>query len=351
MANVNLDSLTINNEILKMISEIDEFKGSWRSLSMLAPERLQALKKVATIESIGSSTRIEGSKLTDLEIETILSNIEIQSLDSRDEQEVIGYSHVMNIIFDAWKDIPISENYIKQLHGEILKYSSKDYAHRGKYKTSSNSIAAFDSSGKNIGIVFETATPFETPIRMKELVDWINSALEENLLHPILICAIFIVVFLEIHPFQDGNGRLSRVLTTLILLKSGYSYVSYSSLESIIEQNKDAYYLSLRETQKTLKLDDPDWMPWIIFFLNALNKQIKRLMLKIEKEQMLLQTLPETSLMIVEHIKAHGRVTLSEMVTLTSINRNTLKKHFKKLVSMNQINQHGKGRGVWYSLT
>ena len=348
---MELNSLVISTEILKIISEIDEFKGAWRALGTLAPERLQALKKVATIESIGSSTRIEGSKLTDLEIETILSNIEIKSFDSRDEQEVVGYSNVMNIIFDSWEEIPISENYIKQLHGEILKYSSKDYAHRGKYKTNSNSVAAFDSSGKKIGVVFETATPFDTPRLMTELVDWINLTLDEKSLHPILICAIFIVTFLEIHPFQDGNGRLSRALTTLILLKSGYSYVSYSSLESIIEKNKDAYYLALRKTQKTLKLENPDWMPWVMFFLNSLNSQVKRLMVKIEKERLLLQTLPDTSLIIIEHIKQHGRVTLSEMVTLTGGNRNTLKKHFQKLVSMNQISRHGKGRGVWYSIT
>ncbi|MDC0535313.1 Fic family protein [Francisellaceae bacterium] len=348
---MNTHSLVITTEILKIISEIDEFKGAWKSLGTLAPERLQALKKVATIESIGSSTRIEGSRLTDVEVEAILSNIEVKKFDTRDEQEVAGYSHAMNIIFESWKEIPIDANHIKQLHGEILKFSSKDQSHRGKYKISSNNISAFDLNGKKIGIVFETATSFDTPKLMEELISWTNQSLEEKKLHPIIICAIFTVTFLEIHPFQDGNGRLSRVLTILILLKSGYSYVSYSSLESIIEQNKDAYYLSLRQTQKTIRSDNPNWAPWVLFFINSLNSQVKRLMIKIEKERILLQNLPDISLSIIDHIKQHGRTTLLEMATLTDINRNTLKKHFQKLVSTNQITKHGKGRGVWYSIT
>ena len=220
----------ITPEILALIAEIDEFKGAWRALGTLAPERLSALRRVATIESIGSSTRIEGSKLSDREVERLLANLEIKSFASRDEQEVAGYAEVMELVFRSWQDITITENHIKQLHRDLLVYSTKDARHRGEYKTSSNSVAAFDKAGKQIGIVFATATPFDTPRLMTELITWFNQANDDRRLHPLLVIGIFTVVFLEIHPFQDGNGRLSRVLTTLLLLRAGYAYVPYSSL-------------------------------------------------------------------------------------------------------------------------
>lgn len=199
------DTIQITPELLALIAEIDEFKGAWRALGTLAPERLKALRRIATIESIGSSTRIEGSKLTDREVERLLANLEIRTFDTRDEQEVAGYAGSMETIFQAWRDIPVTENHIRQLHRDLLRHSVKDERHRGEYKTLSNSVAAFDEDGKQIGIVFETATPFDTPRRMTELVAWVNEARELGRLHPLLIVAVFIVVFLEIHPFQDGK--------------------------------------------------------------------------------------------------------------------------------------------------
>ena len=241
--------IQITPEVLTLIAEIDEFKGAWRALGTLAPERLSALRRVATIESIGSSTRIEGSKLSDRDVERLLANLEIKSFATRDEQEVAGYAEVMETIFHAWQEIPVTENHIKQLHRDLLQYSEKDDRHRGEYKTLPNSVAAFDDAGKQIAVVFETASPFDTPRLMDELVAWLREAQELKRLHPLLVIAIFTVVFLEIHPFQDGNGRLSRVLTTLQLLKAGYAYVPYSSLEGVIENSKEGYYLALRQTQ------------------------------------------------------------------------------------------------------
>ena len=263
------DTLQITTEILALIARIDEFKGAWRALGTLAPERLSALRRVATIESIGSSTRIEGSKLSDREVERLLANLEIKRFDTRDEQEVAGYAKVMEVVFSAWQDIPFTENYIKQLHQILLQHSDKDHWHRGQYKTNTNSVAAFDEHGEQIGIVFQTASPFDTPRLMTELIAWVDAQRESRLLHPLLIAAIFVVVFLEIHPFQDGNGRISRALTTLLLLQSGYAYVPYSSLESVIEFNKEAYYLALRQTQGTIRADAPNWQPWLAFFLRG----------------------------------------------------------------------------------
>lgn len=347
---IRTDTLQITPEILSLIARIDEFKGAWRALGTLAPDRLSGLKRVATIESIGSSTRIEGSRLTDREVERLLSNLAIKKFETRDEQEVAGYAELMDLMFRAWEDIPFNENHVKQLHQILLQYSQKDERHRGNYKTNSNSVAAFDENGAQIGIVFETATPFDTPRLMSELLAWVNDEREQAVLHPLLIVAIFVVVFLEIHPFQDGNGRLSRVLTTLLLLQAGYAYVPYSSLESVIEANKETYYLALRQTQGSIRSDAPNWQPWLLFFLRSLAEQVRRLEKKVEREQIVLAALPELSLQIVEFAREHGRITMAEAIKLTSTSRNTLKRHFRDLVECHHLEQHGSGRGVWYRL-
>jgi Fic family protein len=347
---LQIQSLQITPEVLSLIARIDEFKGAWRALGSLAPERLSALRRVATIESIGSSTRIEGSKLSDREVEKLLSNLEIKTFGTRDEQEVAGYAELMDLVFSAWRHIPFNENHIKQLHQTLLRHSKKDERHRGQYKTNSNSVAAFDENGVEIGIVFETASPFDTPRLMAELVDWVNQERDKALLHPLLIIAIFVVVFLEVHPFQDGNGRLSRALTTLLLMQTGYAYVPYSSLESAIELNKEAYYLALRQTQGTIRTQAPNWQPWLVFFLRSLAEQVRRLGKKVEREKIVLATLPELSLQIVEFAREHGRVTMADAVKLTEANRNTLKQHFRNLVARGHLEQRGSGRGVWYGL-
>lgn len=346
---IQSNTIQITPEILGLIARIDEFKGAWRALGTLAPDRLSALRRVATIESIGSSTRIEGSKLSDRDVERLLSNLQIKSFATRDEQEVAGYAELMDLVFSTWQDIPLTENHIRQLHQILLQYSEKDDWHRGNYKTNSNSVAAFDESGNQIGIVFETATPFDTPRLMTELVEWARQELDKGQLHRLLIITIFVVMFLEIHPFQDGNGRLSRALTTLLLLQAGYVYVPYSSLESVVEHHKEAYYLALRQTQGSIRAAAPNWQPWLIFFLRALSEQVRHLETKVQREQLVLATLPELSLQIIEFARGHGRITISEAISLTGANRNTLKQHFRALVAQGHLALHGSGRGAWYA--
>jgi Fic family protein len=344
------DNIAIDEEALGLFAELDEFKGSWRALASLAPERLVALRKVATIESIGSSTRIEGSQLSDKEVEQLLAKLEITSFESRDEQEVAGYAEVMETVFRAWAEIPITENYIKQLHRDLLRWSTKDERHRGEYKTLANSVAAFDPEGKQIAIVFETATPFETPRLMAELVEWTQAAMEVRRLHPLLVVAIFTVVFLEIHPFQDGNGRLSRVLTTLLLLKFGYSYTPYNSLESVIERSKENYYLALRQTQGTIRADAPNWRPWVSYFLRAMQQQKRRLESKVDFEKLLTASQPLVAVQILDAVRKRGRVTMGQAVEETGVSRSTLRDHLRALVEKGQLVRYGKGKGSWYAL-
>ncbi|HWA19057.1 MAG TPA: Fic family protein [Devosia sp.] len=340
-------------DLVKLVAEIDEFKGRWEALKTLSPDRLSALRKVATIESVGSSTRIEGAKLTDAQVETLLSNIAIKSFKTRDEQEVAGYAEAMDLVFEAFADMGLTENHIRQLHQTLLRHSTKDERHRGSYKTLSNNVVAFDADGKEIGAVFETATPFDTPREMEELVAWTRKALDEQAHHPLLIIGVFAVTFLAIHPFQDGNGRLSRVLTTLLLLRAGYAYVPYASLERVIEENKDLYYKALRRTQTTLKKDKADWEPWLGFFLRCLKKQKDGLALRLDRERASQggdESLPELSLKILKAFQKKERLSIADLTSITGANRNTIKLRLRELVSEGRVRQHGKARATWYSL-
>lgn len=343
--------LQISAQVLKLIGGIDEFKGAWRAIGRLAPERLSALRHVATIESIGSSTRIEGSKLTDRDVERLLSNLHIRNFASRDEQEVVGYAETMETIFTHANDIPLTENHIRQLHRDLLLHADKDERHRGEYKTLRNDVVAFDSEGRQIGVVFETASPFDTPRLMADLVAWTNRTLQEESHHPLIAIAIFIVTFLAIHPFQDGNGRLSRILTTFLLLRSGYAYVPYASLESVVESTKDQYYLSLRRTQQTFQNDNPEWEPWLRYFMGALFEQKSRLEKKLEQERLLLGNLPELSVQILALCKDRARATVSDIEKVTGANRSTIKDHLAALTKAGHLTRHGAGRGSWYSLS
>jgi Fic family protein len=343
----------ITQDLLKLIAEIDEFKGKWEALKNLSPDRLRQLRKIATIESIGSSTRIEGAKLTDIQVQALLSNLTVTSFKSRDEQEVAGYAETMDLIFQAYEDLAITENHIRQLHQTLLRHSTKDERHRGDYKKLPNHVVAFDERGQEVGVIFETATPFDTPRDMEALVRWVNKACAESSLHPLLIVAVFTVVFLAIHPFQDGNGRLSRILTTLMLLRAGYSYVPYASLESVVEDNKDLYYKALRRTQTTLKGKSPDWEPWLGFFLRCLKKQKTNLAAKVEKEKAADDgdaALPALAVKIVALLKKHERLTITDIVKHTKANPNTLKVRLRELVASGRIQRHGKARATWYSL-
>lgn len=340
------------NEMLRLISAIDEFKGEWKALGNLGPETLQSLRRIATIESAGSSTRIEGAKLSDSEVEKLVSKLGSESFQSRDEQEVAGYAYVMETIQTTWADLRLTEGNLLQLHRDLLRYSQKDERHRGEWKALDNHVAAFDSDGKQVGIVFQTASPFETPLLMAKLLDWHTKEEADAVFHPLLRVAIFNAIFLAIHPFQDGNGRLSRVLINLMMLRAGYAYASYTSLESVIEHNKEAYYLALRRTQISFA-DKTDWEPWVLFFLRSLHSQVERLSERLKQTEtiepsMLPVDLSPLSGRLLSLLRERGTLTVSESVEALGANRNTLKDKFVELVDSGQATLHGKGRGAYY---
>lgn len=290
----------------------------------------------------------KGSNSPSEQIATLLANLQRHAFKSRDEQEVAGYAAAMDLLFQSWAELTLTENHLQQLHAVLLKFSTKDKYHRGQYIRTPNHVVAYDQQGKEIGVIFATTPPFQTPLEMQQLVEWTNQACAEKQLHPLLILAVFVVSLLAIHPFQDGNGRLSRILTTR--LRSGYAYVPYASLESVIEENKDLYYAALRKTQGTLKQTQPDWEAWLLFFLRCLKKQKDHLAAKLQRERLLAQWLPPLSLTILQLLREHERLTIAELERLTKANRNTLKVRLRELTQAEQIAKHGQGRATWYTL-
>lgn len=344
--------IAITSDILNKIAEIDRFAGSWSSDELkLTPADLKSMKRVAAIESVGSSNRIEGNKMTDAEIEALFSNIDKKSFSSRDEEEVAGYSDLINTIFENYEDIPLTENYIKQLHQILLKYSQKDERHRGEYKTDTNRVAAYDAAGREIGTIFETAAPFDTPRLMRELVQWTNDTLSDHFLHPLIVIGVFVVHFLSIHPFLDGNGRLSRALTVLLMLKSKYGYMPYASMESVIEANKDAYYRALRGTQKTIWSDKTDYEPWLSFFMTSLQKQKRTLESKIQKlQQSNIDKLSSTARQILDVFSGTPELTMAELVRKTGKTEITIRKSVQNLVKKGFLTKLGTTRGAFYTI-
>ena len=341
----------ITPEMLRLVAELDEFRSQWKAFKALTPERLTELRHSATIESIGSSTRIEGAKLSDQQVANLLQNLAVSSFQNRDEQEVAGYAEVMELVFESWDSLPLTENHLKQLHRNLLHHTDKDENHRGNYKTLANHVTAFDAEGRELGIVFETCSPFETPMAMERLCRWLDQAQREQSQHPLLITGIFTVWFLAIHPFLDGNGRLSRVLTTLLLLRQGYHHVPFSSLESIIERSKEAYYVALRKTQSSFRSPAPDWTPWLTFFLRCLVRQKNRLEIKMQAAQVQMENLSPLAAKLVGLLQSSGRLTVAEAVAALGpeVSRNTIKAALQNLVKRGWFTLHGTGRGAFYT--
>ena len=338
----------ITPEMLHLIAQLDEAKGQWQALRTLAPERLLALRQSATIESIGSSTRIEGGKLSNHQVERLLASQ--TSFATRDEQEVAGNAKVVERVLENWADLSLDETHLKQLHAELLQFSDKDTRHRGEYKSQANPVAAFGAGGEMLGVVFETSSPFDTPFEMENLLQWHRETeATPDQWHPLLRIGVFIVRFLAVHPFQDGNGRLSRVLTTLLLLRAGYGYVPYSSLESVIEANKEGYYLALRQTQTTLKQPEPAWHPWLLFLLKALKTQKDRLLSRLDAEQQALATLTPLARSISELLAKQARVSVATIVAATGTSRNTVKVALTRMLQAGLLVRHGSGRSVHYT--
>lgn len=337
----------LNQEILQKITQIDEFKGLWKGSLRLSPQTLGRLKRSVLITSTGASTRIEGSKMSDKEIARLIAGLKTTPPKGRDAEEVAGYADLLGRVFDNWRTLKITEGQILHFHQILLKFSEKDKLHKGNYKTSDNKVVMRKEDGSEI-VIFEPTKPYLTKKEMDDVLYWLNNEMKKNETHPLIVTANFIFEFLAIHPFRDGNGRLSRALTNLLLLKFGYTYIPYVSLDEIIEEKKIDYYLALRKTQSKHKTKKEDITPWLNFLLDALIEQVKKAK-KIMEEDQPEKLLSEKQLTVYQLFKTET-LSVSEISKLlrSAIPMATLKQALSRLVDLKLIERVGMGRGSRY---
>lgn len=333
--------------IVSKIAKIDELKGQWISGAKLGPQALGRLKRSVLITSTGASTRIEGARLTDADIEKLMRGINIQKFADRDKQEAKGYYELLENVFNSWKNLKFNESLIKHFHKELLKYAVKDQKHRGEYKKTENKVQMIDEAGQSIGILFDTTPAYLTPGRMRDLVEWTQKSLAENKYHPLPVIGNFLVDFLKIHPFADGNGRLSRVLTNLLLLQAGYLYMPYVSHEKLIEDNKPDYYISLRRSQKTIGVKNENIIAWLDFFLDIVLRQSQMAVELLSKEN-IEKILSEKQLIVWRYIEKVKETSTGDIIKNINMARPTVKQALEVLLKLKKIERIGLGRSVRY---
>lgn len=337
--------------LINIISRVDLFKGCWTAVEMKENVYLKELRRIATIESIGSSTRIEGSALSNQEVKDLLDNIKITKLTSRDQQEVIGYYETLEIIYDAWENIAVSETNIKSLHSSLLRYSDKDSRHKGNYKQLSNQVVATYPDGSQ-RLIFKTTEPHLVQKEMEDLLLWTNHTLDSKEIHPLIVIGSFVYEFLSIHPFQDGNGRLSRLLTTLLLLRSEYHFIKYVSFENLIEQRKSEYYRALMDGQQNRYSEKERVDSWLLFFLEAVETLTKRLEAKYNIYKSKGGYLNYRQKIIMTFIREHQPVKVGDISkAFPEFSVNTIKKDLLHMKTEQLINSLGVGKGTVYVLS
>ena len=337
----------VPSEIWLKINQIETLNGQWISGAKLDSQVLGRLKRSVLITSTGASTRIEGAKLSDEDIEKMMRGLSVQKFTGRDVQEVKGYYELLNNVFDSWKHIKFNESTIKYFHKELLKYVEKDKKHRGEYKKQENKVHMINEVGESVGVLFDTTPAYLTPKEMLELVEWTIDALENKRYHPLLSVGNFLVEFLNIHPFLDGNGRISRVLTNLLLLKTGYEYIPYISHEKLVEDNKPEYYIALRRSQKTIKKANEDITPWLNFFLDIFLEQSKRAVELLSKEN-IEKLLSPKQLAVWRYLITVPEATPAEISKHAKVARPTINQALDKLLRLKKIERIGLGRTTRY---
>lgn len=340
----------VQQKVMQLLSQVDTFKGAWKVLEQTKGSYLKELRKIATIESTGSSTRIEGATLTDKEVEQLLRSVNVKQLEQREQQEVVGYYETLEVILEGFKDIPLSKSSIHQLHTLLLKHSAKDQRHKGQFKQISNKVVANYPDGSQ-RTIYSPTEPLLTEPEIEQLVGWCIERLEKQDMHPLLIVAVFVYEFLSIHPYQDGNGRLSRLLTTLLLLKLDYPFIQYVSFEHVVENKKEAYYRALMDGQKDRNTGNERLSFWVVFFLESLAELTRRLEIKYATYKNLKISLNDRQQAVLQVFEKEQSAQVGDLEKLLpSYSRNTIKKDLAYLVDEGLLLKVGAGRGVRYHL-
>ena len=336
--------LNIDWKLINLISEIDRFDANWTAIERKEGQSLKELKSIATVRSVGASNRIEGNKMSDEEVDVLLQEIDITKLTDRDSQEVVGYFEVLDLISESYEGISVTENDIKTLHNTLMKYSAKDQWHKGNYKMHSNAVEASFTDGTRQIIFQTTEAGFATEDAIRQLINWYNSETE---VHPLIKVASFVYDFLSVHPFQDGNGRISRLISTLLLLKTGYKWIQYVSFEHEIENRKNEYYQVLRSSQA--QRPNEDVTDWIMYFLNCLSNIQSQLIVKLQKSGFETQ-LSFKGKSIYAIIQNRPNIQSGEISEKLAIPAPTVKRILSELLNKGLIEKQGKGRNVSYTI-
>lgn len=344
-----LDQIQLNHSTLMLVAGLEEFKGQWPGIAREIPaEKLAELGARATVESVGSSTRMDGARLADVQVESFLFGADPRPPATRDEKAVAGYADALEMVYDAVGPSPLSSEFLKQLHGVITWYSGTTGSRRGEYRVSDQRIRAFDAGGRPAGSLFEAAPPERVAPMIRDLVEWTTRVLETGEYHPLLVTASFVAQLHVIHPYREGSGRLCRLICTWMLIRSGYTYLPFVSLERILEESRARYHRALTLASGILTGDAAGMTDWTVFLLRSLNAQKDELKRRITRERRF-ENLPELSGRLLGIARIEGRLTMSGAVERTGANRNTIKVHLRKLVEQGRLVRHGGGRGTWYT--
>lgn len=336
--------VSIDWKLINLISEIDRFDANWTAIERKEGQSLKELKSIATVRSVGASNRIEGNRMSDEEVDVLIQNIDITKLTDRDSQEVVGYFEVLDLISESYTNIHLTESHIKSLHNSLLKYSAKDQWHKGNYKTHSNAVEASFPDGTRQIIFQTTEAGYATEDAMRALINWYDT---EREVHSLVKIAAFVYEFLSIHPFQDGNGRLSRLISTLLLLNNGYKWIEYVSFEHEIENRKSEYYQVLRTCQAQRPKEDVT--VWMEFFLGCLANIQSQLIAKLNRSGLETQLSPKEKL-IYTIIQNRPNIQSGEISEKLAIPLPTVKRILSELTNKGLIEKKGSGRSVSYTI-
>lgn len=340
-------SAEMAEELYAKIAEIDSVKATFTLTDRLMPQTLERLTHSVIVTSTGASNRIEGNRLSDDEVEKLYRNLRIRKLKSRDEQEVVGYIEMLERVFQHHPSIPVTEAHILQLHRDMLGHSEKDQRHKGQYKFGPNRVEAKDAGGNILGIIFDPTPPHLVKKEMEDLVEWYHQAVEHRFKHPLLLIANFIFEYLAIHPFQDGNGRTSRLLTNLMLLQHGYEFAKLVSHERLIEEQKAEYYLALNRVQKTWKKKKEDLGPWLFYIMERFHAQAMAAAKLLEADQFE-YLLSEKQLALWDWAQKQGEFARRDAIEALGLPPRTVEQIIRKLLNMKKLARLGQGRSTRY---
>ncbi len=339
-----LSERTWDNEIMAYVAQIHEYKGKQELLLRQKPVELNRMIEIAKIQSTESSNQIEGIVTTNARLKQLVENKTTPK--NRDEEEILGYRNVLNIVHESYEAIPVRSNYILQLHGEMLKHTAFSYA--GKYKTAPNEIDMVLENGEKV-VLFKPLEPYETPDAIDRLCDEFDKALNESVVDPLILIPNFILDFLCIHPFNDGNGRMSRLLTLLLLYRSGYIVGQYISIEKAIADTKDSYYAVLQQSNQKWYEGDNDPKAFIKYMLGIVLSCYR----EFESRVMLASKTGNKSTAY-DIVKKYTESTLGKfskqdtLISCPSLGSSSVEAALKKLVEEGVIIRTGSGRKTMY---